>query len=388
MTAPKQAVSEFFSEETYRIAGVESVMTPALAIYPEIVTANIEATLRAFGGDANRWRPHVKTSKLGFIMRKMAERGVTNVKCATTLELQTAAEAGADDILVAYSMVGANARRVRELAEMMPDKRISALVENAEQIKSWVGSEISLFIDLNGGMDRTGLEQDHVDEVVKLAQAIEEAGLIFRGLHYYDGHMSKYEDIATREVMAHQGYDQLMQIVEALNSAGMIVEEVITSGTPAFPCAISYKPFADAPFVHRASPGTVVYGDFTSIGQLPADYGYRPAAVVVSTVVSHPTPGRITCDAGHKAVSADAGVPTCAVLGRPGLQPRGPSEEHLPIDAPEGVKLPAVGDYLYLVPRHVCPTVNNFDHALLVIDGKIVGVERVTARGREVPLIV
>lgn len=388
MTATKLATTTFTSIEDYRIADIESVMTPALAIYPEIVDANIEATLRVLGGDANRWRPHVKTSKLGFIMRKMAERGVTNVKCATTLELQTAAEAGATDILVAYSMAGANARRVRELAAMMPDKRISALVENVEQIKSWVGGEISLFIDLNGGMDRTGLEQDHVAEVVNLARAIEEAGLVFRGLHYYDGHMSKYEDLATREVMAHQGYDQLMKLVGALNGAGIIVEEVITSGTPAFPCGISYKPFADAPFVHRASPGTVVYGDFTSAGQLPAEYGYRPAAVVVSSVVSHPTPNRVTCDAGHKAVSADAGVPTCVVLGHPDLQPNKPSEEHLPIDAPAGADKPAVGDYLYLVPRHVCPTVNNFDHALLVVDGKIVGVERVTARGREVPVMI
>jgi len=386
MTAPKQASATLAPVEDYRIAEIESVMTPALAIYPEIVDANIEATLRAMGGDANRWRPHVKTSKLGFTMRRMAGRGVVNVKCATTLELQTAAEAGATDILVAYSMVGANARRVRELAETAPDKRVSVLVENAGQAQSWAGSGISLFIDLNGGMDRTGLEQDRVAEVVNLAQAIEEAGLVFRGLHYYDGHMSKYEDLATREVMAHQGYDQLMRIVEALNSAGVVIEEVITAGTPAFPCTLSYKPFADAPFVHRASPGTVVYGDFTSIGQLPAGYGYRPAAVVVSTVVSHPTPNRITCDAGHKSVSADAGVPTCAVLGYPELQPQRPSEEHLPIDAPPGADLPAVSDYLYLVPRHVCPTVNNFDHALLVVDGKITGVERVTARGREVPI--
>src|SRR5262249_911420 len=290
MTATKQAASDLFSDEPYRIAGVESVMTPALAIYPDIVDANIEATLRVLGGDPNRWRPHVKTSKLGFIMRRLAERGVVNVKCATTLELQTAAEAGATDILGAYPMIGANARRVRGLGEMARGRGSWGVVEKGGEVKCWVGSEISLFIDLNGGMDRTGLEQDRLPEVVKLAQAIEEAGLVFRGLHYYDGHMSKYEDLATREVMAHQGYDQLMLIVEALNSAGIVVEEVITAGTPAFPCTTSYKPFVDAPFVQRASPGTVVYGDFTSVGQLPAEYGYRPAAVVVSTVVSHPTP--------------------------------------------------------------------------------------------------
>ena len=42
MAATKYAASEIFSEEPYRIAGVESVMTPTLAIYPEIVDANID----------------------------------------------------------------------------------------------------------------------------------------------------------------------------------------------------------------------------------------------------------------------------------------------------------------------------------------------------------
>src|SRR5437899_7256847 len=78
---PSVPPSLCLSDEPYRIAGVESVMTPALAIYPEIVDANIEATLRVMGGDTDRWRPHVKTSKLGFVMRLLTRRGVTSVKC-------------------------------------------------------------------------------------------------------------------------------------------------------------------------------------------------------------------------------------------------------------------------------------------------------------------
>ncbi|HWP43128.1 MAG TPA: D-TA family PLP-dependent enzyme, partial [Blastocatellia bacterium] len=141
-----------------------------------------------------------------------------------------------------------------------------------------------------------------------------------------------------------------------------------------------------ANFIHRASPGTIVYADCTSLAQLPAGWRYRPAALVLSTVVSRPTSRRVTCDAGHKTVSADAGVPTCAVLGRPGLVPARPSEEHLPIEVGEDESTPAIGEALYLVPRHVCPTVNNFDYAVLVAGGRITGVERVTARGREAPL--
>jgi len=130
----------------------------------------------------------------------------------------------------------------------------------------------------------------------------------------------------------------------------------------------------------------VVYSDATSVTQLPAECGYEPAAVVVSTVVSHPRENYLTCDAGHKSVSADAGVPTCTVAGRPDLRPLKPSEEHLPIEVQGGGARPEIGDTLYLIPRHVCPTVNNFDEALIVSNGRIDSVERVTARGHEAPI--
>jgi hypothetical protein len=48
---------------------------------------------------------------------------------------------------------------------------------------------------------------------------------------------------------------------------------------------------------------------------------------------------------------------------------------------------PGLGELLYLIPRHVCPTVNNFDCALLVRNGQIDAVEEVSARGHETPLL-
>ncbi len=119
--------------------------------------------------------------------------------------------------------------------------------------------------------------------------------------------------------------------------------------------------------------------------QLPSEWGYKPAALVVSTVVSHPKSNYVTCDAGHKSVSADAGIPTCEVAGRPDLRPLKPSEEHLPIEVLGGER-PAIGEALYLIPRHVCPTVNNFDDALIVVANRVTAVERVTARGHESPM--
>ncbi len=362
----------------YSIENAKELMTPALAIYPEIVDSNIEATLRLLGGDANRWRPHVKTAKLGFIMRRLAERGVVQAKCSTTVELAVACESGIKDLVLAYPVVGANAARVRELAGQYSNARISVLVENSDQIAGWKGTRIGIFIDVNPGMDRTGIEQDRIAAIRDLARA---AGDQFRGLHYYDGHLASLA-LEEREKTAHRGYDRLMEIVNALD---VPVQEVITSGTPAFPCSATFTPFRSAKFVHRTSPGTVVYSDATSMTQLPAEWGYKPAALVVSTVVSHPRANYVTCDAGHKSVSADAGIPTCEVAGRPDLRPLKPSEEHLPIEVLRGER-PAIGESLYLIPRHVCPTVNNFDDALIVSGNRVIGVERVTARGHESPI--
>ena len=370
----------------YLIENASELLTPALAIYPDIVDNNIAATLRLLGGDANRWRPHVKTAKLGFIMRRMAERGVAQAKCSTTLELAAACDAGIADVLLAYPVVGANAARVREIADQHRGARISVLVENPAQVAGWKGMRIGIFIDVNPGMDRTGIEQDRLSGILDIARSVAAAGLEFRGLHYYDGHISA-QDLREREAQAHRGYDRLMEIAAEMTRAGFPVGEVITSGTPAFPCAATYAPFSSAAFVHRVSPGTVVYCDMTSPTQLPAEWGYQPAAVVVATVVSHPKADFLTCDAGHKAVSADAGLPTCEVIGRPDLVPLKPSEEHLPIQvvhtSGQSGSRPEIGEALYLVPRHVCPTVNNFDDALIVEGNRVVAVERVTARGHE-----
>src|SRR5260370_7516574 len=96
------------SLEPYRIQNAAQVLTPALLLYPEFVDANIRATLRLLGGDANRWRPHVKTAKLEFIMRMLAANGVTNFKCATTLQLFTPCRARARDLLAPYPLQGPN----------------------------------------------------------------------------------------------------------------------------------------------------------------------------------------------------------------------------------------------------------------------------------------
>ncbi len=366
--------------ERYRVHDAQALSTPSLLIYAEMIDANIAAALRMMKGDVNRWRPHLKTAKLGYTMRRMVEKGVRAAKCSTTLELVAALDAGMEDMVVAFPMMGANAARVRAIAAAHPDRKVSALVEGPDQLAEWKGSSVGVFVDLNSGMNRTGMAEDRFEDVRGFVEQVLHAGLDFRGLHHYDGQIHNTE--AAAATTAYEGYARLLALIGHLEECGIEVSEVITSGTPAMPHALLFAGFNGAEFVHRVSPGTIIYNDRSSLKELP-NYGFVPAALVLSTVVSRPLANRVTCDAGHKAVSADAGVPTCEALGWPGLVGLKPSEEHLPIET-SGAKTPARGEMLYLLPTHVCPTVNNFDRAMIIRDGKVETIEPVTARGREI----
>jgi D-serine deaminase-like pyridoxal phosphate-dependent protein len=361
---------------------LQDVMTPFLAVYPDLVDANITTIINLLGGKPDRWQPHIKTTKSLATIRQLISRGTTRFKCATTLELLCASEAGAKEVLVAYPSTATKAKRIQEISLRFPDTFIAATVEEDSQLAQWRNSRVGLYIDVNPGMNRTGIEQRRVDDIVELAKKTVQNGNCFAGLHYYDGH-HRQPDIQERMSAAYVGYEQLIHIVEAIETEGITVETVVTSGTPALPCALAFPGFRDRNFSHRVSSGTIVYGDLTSMTQIPEEWDLHWAAVVVASVVSRPAPFLITCDAGHKAISSDAGFPNCAVLGHPEFEPKHPSEEHLPIAIPKGGRVPEVGEILYLIPRHVCTTVNNFDEAMIAKNGGIVHASKIDARGRE-----
>jgi D-serine deaminase-like pyridoxal phosphate-dependent protein len=369
-------------EPAYRIAGIEHILTPALVIFRDVVDANIAATIKNAGGDPGRLRPHIKTAKLLSVVRRFVESGIAQCKTATTLELEVACEAGMRDVLVAYPVVGANAQRVRELSARHSSVAVSVLVDHPAQLSQWE-TQTGMFVDINPGMDRTGVDPEHVEEVLKLVQTIVDLGYCFRGLHYYDGHLGSL-GFEERRSQALKGYEQLARLAATVKDAGFDVGEVITSGSSVFLFASAYSPPLTGDFTLRVSPGAAIYGDLTVQQQLPSA-GYRPAALVATRVVSHPRSDLVTCDAGVKAVAVFAGLPNCAVLGRPDLAPQRISEEHLTLHAPVGAALPEIGEILYLIPRHAGLTVNNFSEALVASSDGSAILEPVSARGRESP---
>ncbi|HLU40246.1 MAG TPA: alanine racemase [Planctomycetota bacterium] len=351
--------------------------TPCLLVDLAAVRANVAAMLRMLDGDVARWRPHVKTCKVPEVLDVLLAAGVTHFKCATTREAAVllGRQSAGIDLLVAMAHRGANLARVATLAEAFPGHRVALLTESPEhaaEVRA-ASARLGLFVDLDPDWGRSGIP---LDDHERIAATVRAAGDALRGLHCYEGHLRA--DAATRRAACTALYGRLLDVADRLALDPSL--ELCTSGTPAFPFALE-DPRLRARR-HRVGPGTVVYWDTTS-----ASYGiegFRPAVHVLATVISSPRPGRVTCDAGSKALDAACGDPCAAVESAPHLVARTPSEEHLPLDCTGTGPAPRPGDRLRLVPRHVCPAVNLADEAVLLDGERVLGVVPVRARGHEV----
>jgi D-serine deaminase-like pyridoxal phosphate-dependent protein len=261
------------------------------------------------------------------------------------------------------------------LVRAHPRARLSVLCED-ERALADVPPGIGIFLDLDPGMRRTGIALESRDRIRALAVA---CGLRLRGLHHYEGHL--HGPPSERRWQCFATYRELLALVDVLARDGVVVEELITSGTPAFAHALAFEPLCSPRWIHRVSPGTVVFHDARSAEENP-ELALAPAAVVLARVVSRPARDIVTCDAGSKSIAAEAGDPCAVVLGHPTLLPLPPSEEHLPLRVLHG-PLPERGTPLMLVPRHICPTVNLAEEAVLVENGRALESTPVRARAHD-----
>jgi D-serine deaminase-like pyridoxal phosphate-dependent protein len=192
------------------IRALEDALTPALLILQDIVEANVQITLRLLNEDRNRWRPHIKTTKMASVIRLLIDSGIGCFKCSTTRELLVLCECNANDVLLAYPARGATAVRASEIAAEHTGVSCAALIDDEAALDLWQGKRIDLFVDLNPGMDRTGVPLKDHERIAKLVAAIRRRSLTFRGLHCYEGHLTQQIQ-SERITAAHNVYDQLLR---------------------------------------------------------------------------------------------------------------------------------------------------------------------------------
>lgn len=359
------------------IASIENIDSPALLVYADKVKENIAKAVRMIG-DVNRLRPHVKTSKIAEVNQLLLDAGVTKFKCATIAEAEMLGIIDAPDVLLAYQPFGPKIDRFIAVMNAYPATRFSCLVDNeksatdlsAKAIEN--GIVIPVFIDLNVGMNRTGIKPEHA---TALALSIKEMkGIQLAGLHAYDGHINDKE-VPVRQQRADAVYDAVTQVYATIAPAFDHALIKVVGGSPTFPLHLLR---ADV----ECSPGTFVFWDWNYKHGLP-DEPFDYAALVLTRVVSIIDATTICTDLGHKSVAAENPLPRVHFLNAPEVTPVGQSEEHLVLRVPDSSKY-AIGDAFYGVPLHICPTVALYERAHVIEDGKKVGEWRVIARDRSI----
>ncbi len=373
-----------FEWEEYRLADPSSLITPCLLVYPHLLRKNLAETIR-IAGSPQRLRPHVKTHKTPQIVQLELEAGITKHKCATLAEAQMLAECGAPDVLISYPQVGPAIRRLGELVDLFPGTRFSTVVDNATSLRQLESefekhvNRLSVLLDIDTGMHRTGIGLGAAaDELYR--QLSRSSVLTAGGLHVYDG-QNHQSDEPERRAAVDSLIAPVMAMVERLAADGVAVPKLVCGGTPTFPLFAELANSGTSVEI-ECSPGTCVLTDFNYSNNYRDMAGFRPAAVLMTRVISKSVPGRVTVDLGYKAVASDPPAGRrCHFLNLPDAKEIQHSEEHLVVESPAADEL-NVGDVLYVVPAHICPTVALHSHLIVVEDGQVVNRWRVTARDR------
>jgi D-serine deaminase-like pyridoxal phosphate-dependent protein len=365
----------------YALSEPASVFSPALVFYPELIRGNIARVVEMAGGP-ERLRPHVKTHKTREIARLLLDAGVTRHKCATIAEAEMLAGVGAPDVLIAYPLVGPNVGRLAHLIRKFPGTSFSTLIDHPDAARALssglaaAGLKVGAVLDLDVGQHRTGIPVG--DDALALYElAAHLPGFTPGGFQLYDGHNNQ-PDRAERETAVRAFLAPVLELRARAEANGVPVPRLVCGGTPSFPV---YAGMTDVPGV-ECSPGTFVLQD-AGYGPKYADLaGIVPAAVLVTRVVSRPTPNRVTLDLGNKAVAADPVLEKrVTLLDFPEYKTVGHNEEHLIVET-DGADRYQPGDVVYALPGHICPTVALHKEVLVAEGGKIVGRWTVASRDR------
>jgi D-serine deaminase-like pyridoxal phosphate-dependent protein len=344
--------------------------TPAVVIDLDRVDRNIERVqgVCEAAGVANR--PHIKTHKSPVLAKMQIAAGASGVTCQKLGEAEIMADAGIENILVSYNLIGA--ARSGRLAALRKRADVTICADNPVTLAAYAdaaaaaNAPIGVVIECDTGRKRAGVETPK--EAIDLARIVRDTdGLEFRGLLLYptEGGWAA----------AQRFHDEA---VAGLRSLGLEPGIISTGGTPNLPNVGKLKGATE----HRA--GTYIFNDRMMIAcGLATEEDC--ALHVYATVVSRAGPERGILDSGSKTLTADPGGGMDGfghILEYPQARIGAFAEEHGFLDLSRTNQRPNVGEVVRIIPNHVCVVVNMVDQLIAVRRNEIVDVLPVAARGR------
>ena len=359
-----QAAPPFYAE----------VDTPALVLDKAKLTRNIQRMAEFAAGGPAKLRPHAKTHKCVEIAQLQLDAGAIGITCAKVGEAEALADGGVPDILIANQIVGP--LKIARLMELARRCTVTVAVDDADNVRRLsdaalaAGVTLRVFVEVNVGMDRCGVEPG--EPALALARQVEAAeGLVFAGLQAYEGHLQDLMPLEERAARTLVDMRKALTAKECIEAGGLEVRAISGCGTG------THTATGRLPWMTELQCGSYATMDAQYAAVGGADY--ENALTVLVTVISRPRPDRAVVDAGLKAVTPEFGDPTVLVEGATWFDF---SEEHGELTLSGPALDLRVGDKVELIPRHGCTTVNLYDRYHVIENSALADVWRVAARGR------
>jgi D-serine deaminase-like pyridoxal phosphate-dependent protein len=358
--------------------------TPALCVDLDRLERNIatmQAAARRFGIAT---RPHAKTHKSADIANMQLAAGAIGICTAKLGEAEALMAQGVDRICMTTSNLSpAKIRRAMQLR-----KKSAAFIqatdteENARALSAAAreaGLTADVVIDVAVGT-RSGIPPD--EGAVALAKLVDTLpNLKLRGLLSYDGGAQHITGFAARKERTLANIEPNVRVRESMHRAGLNTEIFSGGGTGTYNLQHLVPGFSDI------QVGSYIFMDmqYLAIGSEDGNAVYNDFAsslTVVGTVLNNRFPGRLTTDAGAKALTLN--VPHAGVIGEPDADYNAGSDEFGVITFKSGgpAKAYKIGDRIEMIVPHCDPVVNLYDVMYGIRNDKVEKVIPVTARGR------
>jgi D-serine deaminase-like pyridoxal phosphate-dependent protein len=356
--------------------------TPEIVVDLDVVRANVER-VAALARDAGvSVRPHTKTHKLPRIARLQLEAGAVGVQVAKLGEAEVMADAGIEDLLVGYPIVGE--AKLTRLADLAERAAITVTIDSEEvalglsRTAGDRGLTFRALLELDTGMHRLGVLPDQAVELAERVASLD--GIELAGVFAHEGHVyTQAHDDAERERLTLDSCRAAVETAARIRSRGIPASVVSVGSAGTFRFAIR------CPGVTEVRPGTYVFNDRSQIAQGACGPGDL-AALAVATVVARPAPDRAVVDAGSKVLTSDRMLvpdpPASfgAIWGHDDWDVVRLSEEHGVVSVPPDAEV-RIGERVAIVPNHVCPAINLANAVTVVEGGRVSGRWPVAARG-------
>jgi len=354
------------------------ITRPTLLLDKQKCLANISTMVNKAKKAGVVLRPHFKTHQSHEIGRWFREIGIDRITCSSLSMANYFAEDGWSDITIAFPVNVLEIETINKLAAKVKLNLLVETVEAVELISGKLTSKINLFIKIDAGYGRTGIDYMNLKKIDNVIEAISRHDYLnFSGFLEHAGH--SYNARGQEEIM--KVHFETLENMATLKARYMqaFPEPAISIGdTPT--CSVA----EDFGAADEIRPGNFVFYDLMQEQIGACDYEQIAVIMACPVVALHPERNEIVVYGGGVHFSKDRIVNNGKTVFGKVVENNGAgwgdviedtyvkslSQEHGIIKATDSfLKRKKIGDIVKILPVHSCMAADLMD-GYLTTDGE------------------